>query len=137
MGRRLLFFTFGAFISIILLSMGPENRMKKTFYAYIDYFNIDKRVIWHLENNITTFSTKAECQLVYYSLSETELLSVLNGGEVNFEKSNTEKTPCQFYVVQNSLNKMDLVVNFKFCDNESTVEVMGFTVNSEMEVCNF
>ena len=41
MGRRLLFFAFGAFISIILLSMGPENRMKKTFYAYIDYFNID------------------------------------------------------------------------------------------------
>ena len=36
-----------------------------------------------------------------------------------------------------SLNKMDLLVNFKFCDNESTVEVMGFTVNSEMEVCNF
>lgn len=137
MGRRLLFFAFGAFISIILLSMGPENRMKKTFYAYIDYFNIDKRVIWHLENNITTFSTKAECQLVYYSLSEKELLSVLNGGEVNFEKSNTEKTPCQLYVVQNSLNKMDLLVNFKFCDNESTVEVMGFTVNSEMEVCNF
>ena len=137
MGRRFLFFAFGALISIFFLSMGPENRLKKTFYAYIDYFNIDKRVIWHLENNTTTFSTKSECQLVYYSLSKEELLSVLEGGEVNFEKSNTEKTPCQFYVIENNLNEKNLIVSFKFCDAESTVEVMGFTLNSELEVCDF
>jgi hypothetical protein len=137
MGRRFLFFVFGALISIFLLSMGPENRLKKTFYAYIDYFSMDKRVIWHLENNTTIFSTKSECQLVYYSLSKEELLSVLEGGEVNFQKSNTEKTPCQFYVIENSLNEKNLAVSFKFCDSESTVEVMGFTLNSELEVCDF
>tara|TARA_A100001037_G_C14827139_1_gene490369 strand:- start:3 stop:416 length:414 start_codon:yes stop_codon:yes gene_type:complete len=137
MGRRFLFFAFGALISIIFLSMGPENRLKKTFYAYIDYFSMDKRVIWHLENNTTTFSTKSECQLVYYSISKEELLSVLEGGEVNFEKSNTEKMPCQFYVIENSLNEKNLAVSFKFCDATSTVEVMGFTLNSELEVCDF
>ena len=42
MGRRLLFFGFGALISIIFLSMGPENRLKKTFYAYIDYFDMEE-----------------------------------------------------------------------------------------------
>ena len=46
--RRLIFFGFGVFISIMFLSMGPENRLKNTFYAYIDYFNINKRVINHL-----------------------------------------------------------------------------------------
>ncbi|OUV74759.1 MAG: hypothetical protein CBC83_03870 [Flavobacteriales bacterium TMED123] len=137
MTRRFLFFAFGALISIFLLSMGPENRLKKTFYAYIDYFSMDKRVIWHLENNTTIFSTKSECQLVYYSLSKEELLSVLEGGEVNFEKSNIEKTPCQFYVIENSLNEKNLAVSFKFCDAESTVEVMGFTLNSELEICDF
>ncbi|MEE2700529.1 MAG: hypothetical protein VYD71_04100 [Bacteroidota bacterium] len=137
MGRRFLLFAFGALISIIFLSMGPENRLKKTFYAYIDYFSMDKRVIWHLENNPTSFSIKAECQLVYYSISKEDLLSVLDGGEVNFEKSNTEKSPCQFYVVENSLNEMDLAVRFKFCDAESTVQVNGFTLNSEQEVCDF
>ncbi len=137
MARRFLFFAFGALISIIFLSMGPENRLKKTFYAYIDYFSMDKRVIWHLENNTTTFSTKSECQLVYYSLSKEDLLSVLDDGEVNFEKSNTEKIPCQFYVIENSLNEKNLSVSFKFCDAESTVEVMGFTLNSEVEVCDF
>ena len=73
MGRRFLFFGIGALISIIFLSLGPENRLKITFYDYIDYFSLDKRVIYHLENDSTTFSTKAECQLVYYSLSKEDI----------------------------------------------------------------
>mgnify|MGYP001199336985 CR=1 FL=1 len=137
MGRRFLFFGLGALISIIFLSLGPENRMKKTFYAYIDYFSLDKRVIYHLENDSTTFSTKAECQLVYYSLLKKDLLEVLEGGEVNFEKSKTEKTPCQYYVVENTIKEMELSVTFEFCDKANTVKVMGFTDKTEKEVCNF
>ena len=137
MGRRFLFFGLGALISIIFLSLGPENRMKKTFYAYIDYFSLDKRVIYHLENDSTTFSTKAECQLVYYSLSKDDLLEVLEGGEVNFEKSQTEKKPCQYYVVENTINEMELSVTFEFCDKANTVKVMSFTAKTEEEVCNF
>ena len=137
MGRRFLFFGIGALISIIFLSLGPENRLKKTFYDYIDYFNMDKRVIYHLENDSTTFSTKAECQLVYYSLSKEDLLEVLEDGEVNFEKSQTEKKPCQYYVVENTINEMELSVTFEFCDKANTVKLMSFTANTEEEVCNF
>ena len=137
MGRRFLFFGIGALISIIFLSLGPENRLKKIFYDYIDYFSLDKRVIYHLENDSTTFSTKAECQLVYYSLSKEDLLEVLEGGEVNFEKSQTEKKPCQYYVVENMINKMELSVTFEFCDKANTVKVMSFTAKTEEEVCNF
>ena len=137
MGRRFLFFGIGALISIIFLSLGPENRLKITFYDYIDYFSLDKRVIYHLENDSTTFSTKAECQLVYYSLSKEELLEVLEDGEVNFEKSQTEKKPCQYYVVENTINEMELSVTFEFCDKVNTVQVMSFTAKMEEEVCNF
>ena len=83
-GRRLLFFGFGALISIFFLSLGPENRLKDTFYAYIDYFDMDKRVISHLKNDSTTFTTKAECQLGHYNITKEELLSVLDKGKVNF-----------------------------------------------------
>tara|TARA_B100000749_G_scaffold273370_1_gene256235 strand:+ start:287 stop:700 length:414 start_codon:yes stop_codon:yes gene_type:complete len=137
MGRRFLFFGIGALISIIFLSLGPENRLKITFYDYIDYFSLDKRVIYHLENDSTTFSTKAECQLVYYSLSKEDLLEVLEGGEVNFEKSQTEKKPYQYYVVENTINEMELSVTFEFCDKANTVKVMSFTAKTEEEVCNF
>ena len=137
MGRRFLFFGIGALISIIFLSLGPENRLKKIFYDYIDYFSLDKRVIYHLENDSTTFSTKAECQLVYYSLSKEDLLEVLEDGEVNFEKSQTEKKPYQYYVVENTINEMELSVTFEFCDKANTVKVMGFSVKTEEEVCDF
>ena len=53
--RRFLFFGFGVIISIFFLSMGPTNRLKETFYAYLDYFDMDKRVITHLVNDSTIF----------------------------------------------------------------------------------
>ena len=138
MGRRLLFFGFGALISIFFLSMGPENRLKKTFYAYMDYFDMDKRVITHLVNDSTTFTTKAECQLVYYNTSKADLLLVLEDGEVNFDLSNPDGEPCQQYIVENTINGTELLVEFELCYyNNKSVEVLFFTVNKEKEVCNF
>ena len=95
MRRRLLFFGFGALISIFFLSMGPENRLKKTFYAYLDYFDMNQRVISHLYPNITDdegnlilidpeFSTQAECQLVYYSLTKKDLKKNFINNLINF-----------------------------------------------------
>ena len=149
MKRRLLFFGFGALISIFFLSMGPENRLKDTFYAYIDYFDMDKRVISHLYPNTTdeegnvvsidpSFSTKAECQLVYYNISKSDLLLVLKEGEVNFDLSNPDGEPCQQYIVENTINGTELAVEFELCYyNDKSVEVLSFTANNEEETCNF
>lgn len=166
MARRFLFFGIGALISIIFLSMGPENRLKKTFYYYIEYFNMHKRVIWHLENNKTTFSSIAECQLkdycqlVNYCLSKEELLSVLNDGEVNFKQSKTltkfggfsnqisqalavSSSPkikimssCKFYVVENTIKGEELSVTFEFCEQLNTVEVRRFEISTYDKICD-
>ncbi len=138
MGRRLLFFGFGALISIFLLSMGPENRLKDTFYAYIDYFDMDQRVITHLVNDSTTFTTMAECQLVYYNLSKEDILTVLDEGEVNFDLSDKDGDPCQYYVIDNTINGEDIAVKFELCYyNNKSVKVMTFALNQENEVCDF
>ena len=137
MKRRFLFFGFGALISIIFLSMGPENRLKNTFYAYIDYFDIDKRVITHLENDSTTFTIQSECQLVYYNITKKSLLLVLDGGHVNFKKSLKDSEPCQYFLVENNVNGIDLSVKFEYCYKNNTVRVMNFTANNEEEVCNY
>ena len=79
MRRRFFFFGCGVLISIFFLSMGPENRLKKTFFAYIDYFNMDKRVITHLVNDSTSFTTIAECQLVYYNLTKDDEFLISRG----------------------------------------------------------
>ena len=149
MRRRLLFFGFGALISVFFLSMGPENRLKKTFYAYLDYFDMDKRVISHLYPNTTDdegnvllidpeFSMQAECQLVYYNLTKKDLLSVLEDGEVNFELSDEDGEPCQYFVIENLIKGNALSVTFELCYyNDKSVKVMKFTYNDEKENCGF
>ena len=149
MRRRLLFFGFGALISIFFLSMGPENRLKKTFYAYIDYFDMNQRVISHLYPNTTDdegnlllidpeFSIQAECQLVYYNLTKKDLLSVLEDGEVNFELSDEDGEPCQYFVIENLIKGNALSVTFELCYyNDKSVKVMKFTYNEEKEICGF
>ena len=149
MRRRLLFFGFGALISVFFLSMGPENRLKKTFYAYLDYFDMNKRVISHLYPNTTDedgnllliepeFSTKSECQLLYYNLKKKELLSVLEDGNVNFELSDEDGEPCQYFVIENSVKGNALSVVFELCYyNDKSVKVMSFTSNDEKGICEF
>ena len=149
MRRRLLFFGFGALISVFFLSMGPENRLKKTFYAYLDYFDMNQRVISHLYPNITDdegnlilidpeFSIQAECQLVYYNLTKEDLLTVLEDGEVNFELSDEDGEPCQYFVIENSVKGNALSVTFELCYyNDKSVKVMKFTSNNEKGACDF
>ena len=144
-----MFFGFGALISVFFLSMGPENRLKDTFYAYIDYFDMDKRVITHLYPNTTDndgnviaistdFTTLAECQLVYYNMTKEDLLTVLEDGEVNFDLSEEDGEPCQYYVIENSVKGFDLAVTFELCYyDDKSVKVISFKANNEKEVCSF
>ena len=133
--RRIYYFSIGAFISIIFLSIGPENRLKDTFYAYLDYFNINKRVISHLINDDIQFSHISECQLVYYNIEKDHVLKVLSNGKVNFKKSDKIKNPCQYYVVEKKIESDFFSVKFKFCDSNNSVVIESFIVNSEDIQC--
>ena len=138
MARRLFFFGFGVLISILFLSLGPENRLKDTFYGYIDYFDMDKRVITHLRNDNTDFSIKAECQLVYYNILKEDLLLVLDEGRVNFDLSDEDGDPCQYFTIENTVNERYFSVKFELCYyNDKSVKVVSFIVDSEQEVCDF
>lgn len=138
MPRRLLLFGFGSLISIFFLSLGPENRLKDTFYSYIDYFDIDKRVISHLINDSTLFTAKAECQLVYYNMTKDDLLSVLDDGDVNFDLSDEDAKPCQYFVIENTINGNNLLVQFELCYyNNKSVKVIDFVYKDEKEICKF
>lgn len=137
MFRRLLYFGFGFLLSILILSIGPENRLKRVFISYIEYFNINKRVIYHLENSGTIlFSQKSECQMKWYSLEEGYILDVLNDGKVNFEKSKKEKEPCQLYVIEKQIKQDYLSVEFEYCRKQETVEIVSFIFNHQEVRCN-
>jgi len=136
MKRRLILFGFGALISIFFLSLGPENRLKTTFYAYVDYFSLDKRVINHLYSDSTSFSLKSECQLVYFDITKPKLLTVLDGGEVNFSKSEKNKKPCQLYLIENKIDNKDFEVLFEYCYVNQSVNVVNINILDEVSVCS-
>tara|TARA_B100000900_G_scaffold244915_1_gene208265 strand:+ start:1841 stop:2251 length:411 start_codon:yes stop_codon:yes gene_type:complete len=134
--RRIILFGFGALVSIFFLSLGPENRLKTTFYAYIDYFDIDKRVIYHLKKDGVLFSDKAECQILYFEINKLNILKVLDGGKVNFSKSDKKKKPCQLYLIENQMNDNFYEVLFEFCPESKKVSVLDVMLNSEEYNCN-
>jgi len=136
MKRRLILFGFGALISIFFLSLGPENRLKTTFYAYVDYFSLDKRVINHLYSDSTSFSLKSECQLVYFDITKPKLLTVLDGGEVNFSKSEKNKKPCQLYLIENKIDNKDFEVLFEYCYVNQSVNVVNINILDEVSICS-
>lgn len=109
MFRRLKFFAAGAMISILLLSMGPENRLKDTFYAYIDYFNPEKRVVSQL--------SISDSIVLLPEISEEELNNMLKGAWVNNDLSNKDSYP-QKFVLDNSISGESFRLTVHFFDME-------------------
>ena len=104
MGRRLLFFGFGALISIFFLSMGPENRLKSTFYSYVDYFNPEKRVVEQL---------LLSDSIIYANNDSSKIVNLLEESWINHELTNKETYP-QIFVLDNSVEDIPsrLTVHF-------------------------
>jgi hypothetical protein len=76
--------------------------------------------------------------MVYYNLSKKELLSVLDDGEINFDLSDEDGEPCQYFVVENLVDNKRLSVTFELCYyNNKSVKVMSFLVNNDKEICDF
>ena len=113
--RRLKFFGAGALISILFLSMGPENRMKDTFYAYIDYFNPEKRVVEQL---------LISDSIIYNGVSLFEIENILEGAWVNHDLTNKSSYP-QFFVIENIIDEKNRRVSINFYDREERKDSVG------------
>tara|TARA_B110000881_G_scaffold108461_1_gene95110 strand:+ start:357 stop:875 length:519 start_codon:yes stop_codon:yes gene_type:complete len=113
--RRLKFFGAGALISILFLSMGPENRMKDTFYAYIDYFNPEKRVVDQL---------LISDSIIYNDVSSVEIENILEGAWVNHDLTNKSSYP-QFFVIENIIEEKNRRVSINFYDREERKDSVG------------
>ena len=81
------------------------------------------------------FSIKSQCQLVYYQLEKEEVLSVLDGGDVNFKLSDTKSNPKKTYTIENKLNDKKISVRFSI-DNNKEVELESFWFSGDQEECS-
>ncbi len=110
MTRRLLFFGCGSLISISALYFldDDNNRMKQTLYAYIDYFNPEKRVV----NQLLLSDS-----IIYTNNDSSEIADFLEGSWVNHELTNKEKYP-QIFVLDNLVKEIPSRLKVRFYNKE-------------------
>lgn len=134
--RRFILFGFGIFLGIFFLSFGPNNRLKETFYSYVKYFNINSRVIFHLnKGDKILISSKANCQIEYYQLNKKDLLVDLQGCKVNFKLSDKKSKPCKTYVIEKNIKNKLLFLRFSFCDLKNKVTLLSCWYQNTHELC--
>ncbi|MEC8611197.1 MAG: hypothetical protein VXY06_05550, partial [Bacteroidota bacterium] len=100
------------------------------FSEYARYFSLDYRVLYHLKKDTVHISPRAQCLLDCFSINQHNILDVLDGGVVNFGKSDKNATLCKRYVVE----KDSLSVDFELC--EQKVVIRDFTINNKSCDCN-
>ena len=111
--KRIRLFGFGFIAGIIILSIGPENRLKKTFLNYIDYFNMSKRVHYHILKSEIVLEDNLENK---YEIDE--LIEAIKISKINFKKSNTDLKECKYYILETKLNLQDSEIEIKYCEKD-------------------
>ena len=126
MRRRFGIFLFGVLLGIMIIRFAFPGR----FTEYTQYFSVDYRVLYHLNSDTIYISPQAQCHLECLNLEQTYVLNVLNGGKVNFEKSDKNAIPCKYYVVE----KDHISAGFELCNDK--VKLKDFNLESDSCLCN-
>ena len=124
MVRRFGIFLFGVLLGVAFVRFAFPGR----FAEMGRYFSLDYRVLFHLQQDTIYMSSKAKCHLDCLDVDQSEVLAVLDGGEVNFDKSDKNALPCKLYTVE----KEKLSVLFELC--EEKVNVRDFSLGAD--TCN-
>ena len=126
MARRFSIFFFGVLIGLMVIRFAFPGR----FVEYIQYFDIDYRVLYLLKSDTIYLSSSAKCSLDCYGLVKEDVLDVLDGGKINFQKSDQYSEPCKFYVVE----KESLRVAFDLCHEKVTLR--NFSISKDRCLCD-
>ena len=125
MFRRFGIFLFGILLGVAFVRFAFPGR----FSEMGRYFSLDYRVIYHLQQDTIYMSPQSQCLLNCLNMNQSKVLAVLDGGEVNFDKSKKNAVPCKLYTVE----KEDLSVLFELC--EEKVKVRNFSLGVDTCYC--
>lgn len=122
---------FGIFVIGIVLGVAFVNfAFPGRFAEMTQYFSLDYRVIYHLDQDTVYMSAQAQCHLDCLGLEQSDVLQVLQDGTVNFSKSKKDAHPCKLYLVE----KNQLAVAFELCDDQ--VRVKDFSLGEDTCQCH-
>ena len=111
--RRLFLFGFGALISIISLSvLDKENKLRKTFEAYILYLDSDHRIKRQIELSDS---------LVYNDYDSIAIFNFMSNSWINYDLSKTDDNSYpKIFVLENKISGKGVRLECKFYDRYLT-----------------
>lgn len=120
--KRILFFAIGLFIGIIFVKIIFDK--KDVSFDYLP----NERVLKTLRTKHRTFEDKALLFFQEQSIDTSEIESLLTKAEVNFDKSQQRKKPCNFYYIESAHQNKTLALEIKNCDTLVTIQ-NAFKIN--------
>ena len=114
--HRLGYYLGGFAIGLIILAFFLNGKRASCSYTP------DARVLKNIRNKERIYSEEAQQAMQLNKLDTTHINSMLNNGDVDFSRSNTELDSCKTYVVTGRSSEHDLELLFKNCDSIATLQ---------------
>ncbi len=114
--HRIGYFSVGLFFGIMLLLFFLSG--KKTSCDY----SPEARVLKNIRIKERNFSQEAFSYFEDNKLDTALVSKSLENGDVDFSRSNTDKKPCNIYLVTNEVNSAILELQIENCDSTATIQ---------------
>jgi len=114
--HRIGYFSIGLFFGIMLLLFFLSG--KKTSCDY----SPEARVLKNIRIKERNFSPEAFSYFEDNKLDTALVSQSLEDGDVDFSRSNTDKEPCNIYLVTNEVNSAILELQIENCDSTATIQ---------------
>ena len=113
--KRLGFYLIGLAIGLVFLAFFLNR--KKAQFCYMP----NCRVLKELRSKPLTYSEDSKQELMRQNLDSTDVLYLLNQGDVDFGASDTKADPCKVYVIEGSPKELPMQLTVENCDSLVTV----------------
>ncbi|MGY5850864.1 hypothetical protein [Salegentibacter sp. F14] len=114
--HRIGYFSLGLFFGIVLLIFFLGGKR-----ASCDYTPTD-RVLKNIRTKSRTFSPEVLRYFERNNLDTAVVGQILETGDVDFKRSNTDGDPCNIYLISDKINSETLELQIENCDSLATLK---------------
>ena len=114
--HRFGYFSIGLFFGIIILIFFLSGKRASCDYSPND------RVLKNIRTKSRTFSPEALSYFQQNNIDTAKVSQILENGNVDFEKSNTQGDPCNIYVISDEIENEILELQIENCDTLATLK---------------
>ncbi len=118
--RRLRTYLVGVGLGLVIVYVMFGDRELNTWTP-------EKRIMTAIDSSSVTISTRAACQLKCLGLENRKWVELQQRASVNFSASNTQKTPCPIYHLEDKNETAEYLLIWEVCESEEEVEFLSIT----------